>query len=126
MKRNRTKCKLTVRPLDENPTCKITKQDAFCWCLDRTLALIIRDSLIAFTQSDDLGIPSELWRTRREETDEKITDEEIWREWRAHILRVAGRFDEYATYGADAEDFTPDTVKEMFAELAEIFPHLWT
>ena len=89
------------------------------WSLDITLAIIIRDSIRKHVESSKLGVPGFLVADPS-----GIVFDDEWKKarakWEKELNEVADMFDTYATKDTDEE-----CVKEMFAKLTEIFPHLW-
>ena len=129
-KRSRKKVTLSFRPfLEKGTKTKIRGAWAMNASLDRSLAIIIRDMLLSFSENCDWSVPWWFGREMEEKYGLDVSPDRVGKEWSKEVARVAELFDEYVQkrFVDDAYDEQhQEKAIEMFKELARIFPDLWT
>lgn len=129
-KRSRKKVTLSFRPfLEKGTKTKIRGAWAMNASLDISLAIVIRDTLLSFSENCDWSVPWWFGREMEEKYGLDVSPDRVGKEWSKEVARVAGLFDDYIKnrYVNDTyEEQHQEKVNEMFKELARIFPDLWT
>lgn len=129
-KRSGKKVVIKFRPfVRDNPKAKIRGTWTMNASLDKSLAIIIRDMLLSFSENCDWSVPWWFGMEMEEKYGLDVSPDRVGKEWSKEVARVAELFDEYVQkrFVDDAYDEQhQEKAIEMFKELARIFPDLWT
>ena len=129
-KRSGKRVVIKFRPFARgNPKAKIRGTWIMNTSLDKSLAIIIRDALLSFSENCDWSVPWWFGMEMEEKYGLDVSPDRVGKEWSKEVARVAGLFDDYIKnrFVDNAyEEQHQEKTSEMFKELARIFPDLWT
>ena len=103
--------------------CKKIGSDLF-YNLDTCLAIIIRDALLEFAETEALA-SCPTYYTLDEEGSETVRMKKACKAWSKEVRRVGALFDKYIEEGFGPGEQCHENAEIMFEELAKIFPALW-
>lgn len=103
--------------------CKKIGSDLF-YNMDMSLAIIIRDMLYEFAETEALA-SCPTYYTLDEEGSETVRMKKACKAWSKEVRRVGDLFDKYIKEGFGPGEQCLENAEIMFGELAKIFPALW-
>lgn len=103
--------------------CKKIGSDLF-YNMDMSVAIIIRDMLYEFAESEALA-SCPTYYTLDEDGNDTIPIKKACKKWSKEVRHVGDLFDKYIQEGFGPGEKCHENAEEMFEALAEIFPALW-